>query len=43
MMYLPTAEAFAHDPPSMQVDNSPYTPEAAKIATAHMIEWLNRV
>ena len=43
MMYLPTAEAFADHPPSMQVDNSPYTPEAAKIATAHMIELLNRI
>lgn len=40
MMYLPTAETFAHNPPPMQVDNSPYTAEAAAIATAHLIGLL---
>jgi hypothetical protein len=43
MMYLPTAEAFANDPPSMQVDNSFYTSEAADIATEHLIGLLNRL
>jgi len=43
MMYIPTADAFAHTPPPMQVDNSPYEPEAAHIATQGMIALLGRV
>jgi hypothetical protein len=43
MMYLPTAETFAFSPPPMQVDNSPYMPEAAEIATAHLIRLLGAV
>ena len=43
MMYIPTAEAFAFNPPAMQVDNSPYAPEAAAIATNHLSRLLDRV
>jgi hypothetical protein len=43
MMYIPTAQAFAFDPPAMQVDNSPYGPEAAAIATNHLARLLDRV
>lgn len=43
MMYIPTAEAFAHPFASMQVDNSPYAPEAARIATQHLIRLLKQV
>lgn len=40
MMYIPTADIFACDPPPMEVDNSPYTPEAEKIVTGHLIRLL---
>ena len=40
MMYIPTADVFACDPPPMEVDNSPYTPEAEKIVTGHLIRLL---
>jgi hypothetical protein len=39
MMYIPTAEMFQYQPPPMEVDNSPYAPEAAQIA----IEQLSRL
>jgi neutral ceramidase len=43
MMYIPTPDAF--DPPfsSMQVDNSPYTREAAEIAKNHLMGLLQQV
>ncbi|MFN0171586.1 MAG: neutral/alkaline non-lysosomal ceramidase N-terminal domain-containing protein, partial [Bryobacteraceae bacterium] len=34
MMYIPSEEAFGYDSPPMQVDNSPYAPSAAALATA---------
>ena len=40
MMYIPTAEVFDYDPPPMEVDNSPYTPEAEKIITGHLTRLL---
>ena len=30
MMYIPTADVYAYQPPPMEVDNSPYAPEAAR-------------
>lgn len=43
MMYIPTAEVFAFNPPPMEVDNSPYSPDAARIATDHLVALLNRL
>jgi len=43
MMYIPTAEAFGFNPPAMQVDNSPYAPEAERLATEHLVNLLARV
>jgi len=43
MMYIPSADVFAFDPPPMEVDNSPYAPEAARIATEHLVNLLNHV
>jgi hypothetical protein len=43
MMYIPTAEVFGYNPPPMEVDNSPYAPEAARIATDHLVNLLQRV
>ncbi|MBM3774582.1 MAG: hypothetical protein FJW37_05400 [Acidobacteria bacterium] len=43
MMYICTAEAYGHDSPPMQVDNSPYAPEAAQVATDHLSGLLRRV
>ena len=43
MMYIPTAEVFDYDPPPMEVDNSPYTPEAEKIITTHLTRLLERL
>lgn len=40
MMYIPTAEAFEHNSPPMQVDNSRYTPEAEKITADHLLRLL---
>lgn len=43
MMYIPTASAYEFDPPPMEVDNSPYAPEAARVATEHMVTLLGAV
>lgn len=43
MMYIPTAEVFRYQPPPMEVDNSPYAPEAAQIAIDHLVKLLDRV
>jgi len=42
-LFIPSADAFAHDPPPMQVDNCPYTAEAAAISTEHMLGLLRRL
>lgn len=39
-MYLPTADVFHRQPPPMEVDNSPFAPEAAAIATEHLVHLL---
>jgi hypothetical protein len=38
--YIPTAEVFAFQPPPMEVDHSPFAPEAARIATDHLVNLL---
>lgn len=43
MMYIPTAEAFDFQPPPMEVDNSPYAPQAAQIAVDHLVRLLGSV
>jgi neutral ceramidase len=43
MMYIPIAEAYAFDPPPMEVDNSPYASPAARVATEHMVMLLKRI
>ncbi|MCI0422743.1 MAG: hypothetical protein L0312_26570 [Acidobacteria bacterium] len=43
MMYIPTAEVFKFEPPPMEVDNSPYAPEAARMATDHLLNLLERL
>jgi hypothetical protein len=43
MMYIPTPEAFDSTQVPMQVDNSPYTPQAARIAVEHLAGLLARV
>jgi len=43
MMYIPTPEAFEGPQVPMQVDNSPYTPQAARIAVEHLTRLLARV
>jgi hypothetical protein len=40
LMYIPTAEAFNHLSPPMEVDNSPYAPAAARIVIEHMLGLL---
>ncbi|MGQ0551332.1 MAG: hypothetical protein ACT4PY_16855 [Armatimonadota bacterium] len=40
MMYIPTAEVFSHQPPPMEVDNSPYAPEAAQVAIDRLVHLL---
>ena len=43
MMYIPTREAYQFDPPSMEVDNSPYTEDAADLAADHLTRLLQRL
>lgn len=43
MMYIPTAEVFGHPHVPMQVDNSPYAPEAARVAIEHLVGLLARL
>jgi hypothetical protein len=40
MMYIPTAEVFEYQPPPMEVDNSPYAPQAAQVAVQHLLQLL---
>jgi hypothetical protein len=40
MMYIPTAEVFRFQPPPMEVDNSPYTPEAEQVAVDRLVQLL---
>jgi len=40
MMYIPTADVFRFQPPPMEVDNSPYTPEAAQVAVDRLVQLL---
>jgi hypothetical protein len=40
MMYIPTAEVFGYQPPPMEVDNSPYAPQAAQIAIDRLVQLL---
>ncbi|MCI0625789.1 MAG: hypothetical protein L0387_29800 [Acidobacteria bacterium] len=42
-MYIPTAEVFGYPSPPMEVDNSPYAPEAARAATDHLVNLLTRL
>jgi hypothetical protein len=41
MMYIPTAEAYQNPQVPMQVDNSPYAPEAAAQAADHLVSLLS--
>jgi len=43
MMYIPTAAVFEHQPPPMEVDNSFCAPEAARVATEHLVRLLESV
>ena len=43
MMYIATADAYDQPFASMQVDNSPYTREAAAVATNHLAGLLQKV
>jgi hypothetical protein len=43
MMYIPTADVYAFQPPPMEVDNSPYAPEAAQIAIDDLVKLLGTV
>ena len=40
MMYIPTAEVFGYQPPPMEVDNSPYAPQAAQVAIDRLVQLL---
>jgi neutral ceramidase len=40
MMYIPTAEVFGYQPPPMEVDNSPYAPQAAQVAIDQLVQLL---
>jgi len=40
MMYIPTAEVFSYQPPPMEVDNSPYAPQAAQVAIDRLVQLL---
>ncbi len=40
MMYIPTAEVFGYEPPPMEVDNSPYAPQAAQVAIDRLVQLL---
>lgn len=43
MMYIPMASAFDINPPPMQVDNSPYTRDAAPLVIEHLQKLLTAV
>lgn len=43
MMYVPTPDAYDQPSASMQLDNSPYTRDAAAVATAHLTALLQKL
>ncbi len=43
MMYITSAAVFEFDPPPMEVDNSPYAPEAEQVAVDHLSTLLERL